>query len=137
MEPEQTGIKPPDKTYMLDFVGIGFKGGVETTLEVIRALYPELTIDVDVAELRAQWAERQGGEGELLKMEGRSMMVTHAWAFRLMAVTFLDYMEQIGAENFVRQEMNIRPAMPSGVEEIMVEVSRMNWWKKNRQGKTE
>lgn len=136
---EQKKSLNPEDSFMLDFIGIGFQAGVRMAQAEIAKLYPavrDLSLDVDA--LRAEWAENEAETGELLhfnKYGDGALVVRHSWGYRWIAALFLDHMEQIGAEHFVRQEIEITPALTSGVDGIMIEVSRLDWWRQNRKGK--
>lgn len=125
----------PDESATLDFVGIGFQAGVEAALAELKRQRPRSKVDIDPDELRTAWAEQNWRTAELLNFNRHydgKFSITHAWAFRVFAYHFLEYMDAIGAENFIRQEIEIVPKAASGLQSIAIEVSTGKWYRQKK-----
>lgn len=125
----------PDESVTLDFIGIGFQAGVEAALAEFKRQKPRTKVDIDPDALRAEWAEKNWETAEILSFNNArdgAFTITHAWAFRVFAHHFLEYMERVGAENFIRQEIEIVPKLTSGLQSIVIEVSTGKWHTKKR-----
>lgn len=129
----------PDESTTLDFVGIGFQGGVEKAIEAVKRQHPGLDINVSAEALRQEWAEEQPSMASLLEFNRHydgSFTISHAWAFRVFAHYFLEYMEAVGAENYIKQVIEIVPKVSSGLRTIMIQVSTRAWYVAHKDDKT-
>lgn len=54
--------------------------------------------------------------------------MTHGFAFRLIANMFRSYMQAIGAENYVAQEIEIIPKASSSMPDMVILVGSRRWW---------
>lgn len=126
----------PDEVNDLDFVGIGFAGGVAAALEAIKAQHPDLDLStIKPDQLREQWAESQSGYAKLLDFNRHhdgAFTITHGWAFRLLATNFVSYLRSLDTHNYVAQTINIRSALtaPVIVPEMVVITCTYDWWKR-------
>lgn len=121
-------VPNPGEVPTLDFLGIGFTGGVESALAEFGRLYPDLPISIDARRLRMEWALKEANMGELISFNAEHdgvFTITHGWAFRVIAASFLSYMDEIKASNYVTQEIRVTPKLESGIEHISITIRRL------------
>lgn len=136
MNSDETKTPNPDEVLMTDYIGIGFEGGVKTALDKIRRIYPQLgELELDPAELRTEWADDVANQTELISFNRHRdgvWQIGHGWAFRWLAYSFIHYMESIGAERFVKQEIEILSSLKSGQRWLVVEVYYRDWLSRHK-----
>lgn len=117
----------PVNSFTLDFIGIGFQGGAEAVLNEVARQHPGIELDINLVDLRERWVEKQADEARFMsfnKYNDGALVVSHAWAYRLIAYLFQDHMDTIEAERYVAQEIDITPALTSGMKRIVIYVMR-------------
>ena len=105
----------PGQTEMPHFLKIGFEQG---------AKWVSGDNDIDIDQMYSDWSETLPETADLLGLDGSGMRLSHGFIFRHMAAIFLDYMMQVGASNYVAQEIEITPSLAaeSGIEAIVITV---------------
>lgn len=125
----------PDEVLMQDFVGIGFEGGVQTALAEIRSIYPQIgKLELNADFLRTKWAGEVAAAAEMLGFNRHydgALEIGHGWAWRWVAFAYISYMKAIGAEHFVRQQLEINSSLQSGQRWITVEVYYQDYWRQH------